>query len=79
LFINNINYYKLIIENHRWHLLGALTGALIVNVILNYLFIPKGGYIAASYITVITELLLFVYYMIILLRSKMPNKHEQYI
>jgi O-antigen/teichoic acid export membrane protein len=33
-----------------------------VNVILNYLFIPKYSYIAASWTTVVTELLVFICY-----------------
>lgn len=44
--------------------LGTCTAAL-VNIILNYIFIPKYGYIAAAYTTLVTYFLYFVFHFVL--------------
>lgn len=58
LFINNIFYYRFLIKRKMSFVIFNLITALFLNLILNLIFIPQYGYIAASYITVVTELFL---------------------
>ena len=63
-FVNNLFYHTFLAKNEtRWPLL-AISSSLIFNLILNLIFIPKWGYIAAALNTLITEgyLLSFYYF-----------------
>ncbi len=59
LCIDNIIYYYFLINKKISIIIIGLSVSLILNFILNLLFIPKYGYIASSYITVVSEFLLF--------------------
>lgn len=63
-FINNMFYFYFLIIDKKKLLLGGILGALIVNVAMNLLFIPRYGYIGASFITIATEVILTVFYSI---------------
>lgn len=62
-FINTLFYYLIFIKDKVNVLLGSLFVSLVINVILNLALIPKYSYVGASIATVITELLLFVFYI----------------
>lgn len=63
LFINTIFYNFYIIEEFNVVVIVGMLLSLIFNVIFNVLFIPRFGYIAASYITVLSEIILFLTYL----------------
>ncbi|MFW6110016.1 MAG: flippase [Patescibacteria group bacterium] len=48
--------------------------ATVVNVFLNFIFIPRYAYLAAAVITGVTELLIFVYLLRLVFRSKLFNR-----
>lgn len=60
LFINNILYYRFLMRRNMYPVTASLIAALIFNLAANLLYVPKFGYIASSYITVLTELFLFL-------------------
>lgn len=60
LFINNLFYYRFIISSNIKLLLFYLVLSLVINFVLNLVFIPRYGYIAASVITVVTEMIFFL-------------------
>ena len=55
LFAVNLEYFK----KKTWHISAATIICAIVNIILNYIFIMKAGYLAAAYATLISKILLF--------------------
>ncbi|MBI2195748.1 MAG: flippase [Candidatus Levybacteria bacterium] len=68
LFANNILYYRFLIKRDMYPVAASLLAALLFNFVLNITYVPKLGYIASSYITVLTELfllstLLFIIYL----------------
>jgi len=54
-FINNLFYHLFLVKEKMKLLLIAITSSLMINLILNLIFIPKWGYIAAAFNTLITE------------------------
>lgn len=62
-FINNIIYHVFILKNKPWILVKIFFISLIFNIILNVLIIPKYGFIGASAITLITEVLISMMYL----------------
>ncbi len=58
-FINNIFYYRFLIKRNMRPVIFALIGALVLNFGLNLAYVPKYGYLASSFVTVITEFFLF--------------------
>ena len=64
LFINNLFYNILIIYKRNASILVGMSLSLFVNIILNLYFIPKSGFIGASYVTVASAAFLSVYYFI---------------
>lgn len=65
LFINNVFYHEYVIKNKIFHINLILLSALLINLILNIIFIPIYNIIAASYITIITELYILISYLLI--------------
>lgn len=63
-FVNNLFYHTFLAKNETRRPLLAISSSLIFNLILNLIFIPKWGYIAAALNTLITEgyLLSFYYF-----------------
>lgn len=64
LFINNLFYNVLIIHKRNTSILIGMSLSLLINIILNLYFIPKSGFIGASYVTVASAALLSIYYCI---------------
>lgn len=56
-----VEYYH---EKTVWIAIGT-TAAAIINILLNYIFIPKIGYIAAAYATLVTYILYFFFHFFI--------------
>lgn len=54
---------------------ASMTAAL-VNLILNYIFIPKVGYLAAAYTTLVGYFLLLIIHMILVYRLKYSNVYD---
>jgi len=63
-FVNNLFYHSFLLEEKTKLILKAIGTSLIFNIIINLIFIPKYGYIAASVSTVITEVYLSIIYFI---------------
>lgn len=59
-----VEYYR---EKTR-HIAGATMCAAIINIILNYIFIRKYGYVAAAYTTLITYILYFLFHFFLAYR-----------
>ena len=66
LFLNNIFYNIIVSFGKTKYLIQPLVISLIVNFLLNLYAIPRYGYIGASYITVATEMITSITYVIIL-------------
>lgn len=64
LFINNLLYHIFVIYKKNYSILLCMFFSLLLNFFLNLIFIPKGGYIAASYITVLSEVSLLIFYLL---------------
>lgn len=62
--INNILYHSFISSNKIIQVIVCLLFSLIFNTVLNIIFIPIYSYVASSYITVITEIILLISYLI---------------
>lgn len=60
LLVNNIFYYRFLVRNNLTPVVVFFAVALFINVILNIIFVPTYGYIASSFITVATEIILFI-------------------
>lgn len=65
LFINNVYYHEYVIKNKIFQINFILFTALLINLTLNFLYIPIYNIIAASYITIITELYILISYLFI--------------
>ena len=59
-FVNSVTQYVLIAIDQQRFLTKAFVIGVTVNIALNLLFIPKYGYLAASVITIISEIALFI-------------------
>jgi len=76
-FLTSILQWVLIIKNKKTGLLFIYLFSMVINVILNLIFIPTYGYIAASIITDISEgvvLLLIIAALLRLQRVKITRK-----
>ena len=62
-FVNNLFYHTFLAKNETRRPLLAISSSLIFNLILNLIFIPKWGYIAAAFNTLIAEEFLLVFYL----------------
>lgn len=54
-FLSSLTMWILITQKKQWKLAGIYAGSMCVNILLNFLFVPQYGYIAAAWITVIGE------------------------
>lgn len=61
-----------------WIAIGTTTAA-IINIILNYLLIPKFGYIVAAYNTLITYILYFVFHFFMAQKIQGENLFSSYV
>ena len=61
--VNNIFYNAFLSKVKIIQVITCFSLSLIFNIIINFIYIPKYGYIAASYTTVLTELVLFLLYL----------------
>lgn len=57
-FVSSLFMWVLIAQKRQWILLGIHAGAMICNITLNILFIPRYGYLGAAWITGISEVLI---------------------
>lgn len=64
IFINNIFYNFYVIEEFNWVIIIGMIASLITNVVLNVIFIPRYSFVAAAYITVLSEVILLGTYLI---------------
>jgi len=64
-FINNLLYHSLLLKEKNSFLFKIIGSALIFNIILNVILIPKWTYVATSFNTFLTELFLLFLYLII--------------
>lgn len=69
-FLDNFMYNLLLINKEFKLILYGMTLALLVNFVFNFIFIPKTGYIAASYITILSEIILATFYLIVFMKNK---------
>ncbi len=69
-FLDNLFYTLFLIERKIKIILFGMGLTLLINFFLNLIFIPVNGYIAASYITVLSEIILFLFYLIAIFRLK---------
>lgn len=74
-FLNNLFYHTLLAREELFSVLLAALSSLVINLILNLILIPKWGYLAASFNTVVTEAFLLCFYLI-LFRCKKLLKCE---
>ncbi|OGD84253.1 hypothetical protein A2165_01230 [Candidatus Curtissbacteria bacterium RBG_13_40_7] len=65
-FISALLWYLLIIFDKQKYLLIVYAGGAVFNVIANLIFIPRFGYLAASFITVVSEGLILLFLIIAL-------------
>jgi len=63
-FVNNFFYYYNLTKSHNTILVLGLVFSLVINLAMNLLAIPFFGYFGASVTTVITEILLTLFYVI---------------
>jgi O-antigen/teichoic acid export membrane protein len=68
-FLNNVFYNVIVSFGKTKHLISPLIFAVIVNLALNLYAIPKYGYIGSSVTTVITEIGVSVFYLVVFIRS----------
>lgn len=71
MFMSEFLGYIVVIENKERLVARSVVVSTIFNILANLFFIPRYGYIAASFMTVITEIFLVGQYIYIL-RSKVP-------
>jgi O-antigen/teichoic acid export membrane protein len=71
-YINGITQYVLIALNRQRYITVAVLITAACNIILNLIFIPFFGYIAASAMTIATEVILLIIYAIIMRRINEP-------
>lgn len=71
IFINNILFYHFMMRRNMYPVIASLIISLLFNFTANLLYIPKYGYMAASFTTVITEsLLLFLLFIFAFLKKR---------
>lgn len=75
ILVNNIFYNFYVIEEFNWVIILGMILSLVVNVVLNVIFIPKYSFIAASYITILSEIVLLGTYVV---GMKFINKTKMY-
>jgi len=77
-FASSLFMWMLIAQNRKWLLFVIHSFAMVVNIGLNYFFIPRYGYMAAAWITTVSELLVlfstgyFVLHSMQKIRLRMP-------
>jgi O-antigen/teichoic acid export membrane protein len=76
LVVNNVLYHSLLSKAKVKQIIFVFLLSLLFNIISNFIFIPKYGYIAAAYNTVITEVLLTVLYVGVIKFFKFNFKNE---
>lgn len=75
-FLTSLLQWVLVIRKETKTLLGIYGLTMVINISLNMIFVPRYSYIASSFITVITEGLVFISFLIILLLLK-PVKNTR--
>ncbi len=65
-YFNHLNGYTLIALGKQWYSFGIAIGALVINVILNLIFIPRYSFYGAAFITFVTEGLIVLATLVIL-------------
>jgi len=76
LFINNIVFNLMLARNRIKIIIYSLGILFLINLILNLIFIPQYSYIASSFITVISEVILFSTYIFFYI--KLQNNRDKY-
>ncbi|MBU0662297.1 flippase [Candidatus Micrarchaeota archaeon] len=67
-FLNYVNNYLLNSMNREKTALAVLSAGIVVNVFLNFLLIPDYSYIGAAFATLVTEILVFAVFVILVWR-----------
>lgn len=70
LFLNNVFYYIFFLKNRIKVLILGIGATLAINIFLNIIIIPPFGYIGASVVTIISEIVLFIIYLLSIKISK---------
>lgn len=86
-YFNHLNGYTLIALEKQWYSFATAIVALIINVTLNFIFIPRFSYNAAAFITFLTEGLIVIISLIMLRKianikftlSDYPNVIKEFI
>jgi O-antigen/teichoic acid export membrane protein len=75
-FLSSLTMWALIARGHQKLLAGIYGSSMVITVLLDIFFIPKGGYVSASWITVVSEALVFCISGVILL-YQLTGKESQ--
>jgi O-antigen/teichoic acid export membrane protein len=75
--INNIFYHSFISKNKIRQVIICILFTLIINATLNIIYVPKYSYLASSYITLVTEIILLLCYTIYNYIALLKNKYEK--
>lgn len=76
-FVTSLLQWIFILKNKLYALLVIYIFSTVFNIILNMIFIPASGYIAASYITVASEALVFLLMIIFILKTGFLKKSTE--
>ncbi|MFH0750193.1 MAG: oligosaccharide flippase family protein [Candidatus Gottesmanbacteria bacterium] len=68
-YLTSLSMWILIVERKQKQMLGIYTASMAINIICNIIFIPQYGYIAAAWITVMSELFVLTFSYITLKRA----------
>lgn len=68
-FVSSLFMWMLITKKKRWSLFAIHTCAMVVNIVLNSVFIPSYGYMAAAWVTVGAEVFVLVLSAVLIFRT----------
>lgn len=63
LFVNTLFYNLFIIEEYNVIIVLGMVASLLFNIVFNLIFVPQYNYIASSYITIFSEIILSAFYV----------------
>ncbi|MFC1647131.1 flippase [Patescibacteria group bacterium] len=83
-FLSSLAMWTMIVANKRISLFLIYAISMSMNIIANIMFIPKHGFIAASWITVVTELIVLILSILVIMQffkqenEKLERKNKHY-
>jgi O-antigen/teichoic acid export membrane protein len=69
-FVNNLFYHSFLLKEKIKFPLIAIGSSAIINLVLNLIFIPRFGYIAAAFNTLISGVYVFIFYFLFFRNSR---------